>query len=95
MTSEELAGFKPNPYGQLEERLVRDGTFVFAGGHCADERQRTLPWQREQGHAYEFDTIAASWIEQGGLDADMCQNQSGREALLGNEADYAFDGGPR
>jgi hypothetical protein len=80
-TAKELSEFRPIPFAAIEERLVKDGTFAFAGGHCADERQRMLPWQAPQGHAYEFDRVASLWVEQGGPDADMQFSEFGSEAL--------------
>jgi len=94
-TAEELSELRPIRFAAIEERLVKDGTFAFAGGHCADERARVLPWQREQGHAYEFDRLASLWIEQGGLDADMGRDEFGGERLIGNERAFTqHDGTP-
>lgn len=94
-TAAELSGFRPNRFALIEERLVKDGTFAFAGGHCADERQRELPWQRPQGHAYEFDRLAGTWVEQGGADADMRHDEFGGERLIGDEQEFTkADGSP-
>jgi hypothetical protein len=95
-TAAELSGFRPNRFALIEERLVKDGTFVFAGGHCADERQRELPWERPQGHAYEFDRLAGLWVERGGADADMSRDEFGGERFVGDEQAFmSHDGSPR
>ena len=87
-TAEELRSFRPIRFAEIEERLLKDGTFLHAGGHNTDEDLRVLPWERPQGHAHEFDRLAGYWIEQGGPDADMVKDHSGSEALLGSETEY-------
>jgi hypothetical protein len=89
-TPEERANWRPNPFALIEERLVKDGTFV--GGAtpaCADSRGRELPWNRPQGDEHFFDSIAAVWTTRDEAEQDWRKNELGSEKLLGDEAEYA------